>query len=105
MTQDDYVVMKKTSREKLIKELKEVKKENRQLKENYDRIYNENCKLREEHNITDISLLDENYKLKKQKSDVVEYIKSLRIYGLRSGKMLITKILNKILRMLGEIDG
>lgn len=38
--------------------------ENKQLKENYERIYNENCKLREEHNITDISLLDENYKLK-----------------------------------------
>ena len=41
-------------------------KENKQLKENYDRIYNENCKLREEHNITDISLLDENQELKKQ---------------------------------------
>ena len=46
----------------------------------------------------------ENQQLKKQKDDVVEYIKSLRIYGLRSGKMLISKILNKILRMLGEID-
>ena len=46
----------------------------------------------------------ENQQLKKQKDDVIEYIKSLRIYGLRSGKMLITKILNKILRMLGEID-
>lgn len=36
----------------------------KQLKENYERIYNENCKLRKEHNITDISLLDKNYKLK-----------------------------------------
>ena len=49
-------------------------------------------------------LQQENQQLKKQKDDVVDYIKSLRIYGLRSGKMLITKILNKILRMLGEID-
>ena len=49
-------------------------------------------------------LQQENQQLKKQKDDVVEYIKSLRIYGLRSGKMLVTKILNKILRMLGEID-
>ena len=39
--------------------------EHRKLQENYDRIYNENCKLREEHNINDISLLDENYRLKK----------------------------------------
>lgn len=38
--------------------------EHRKLQENYDRIYAENCKLREEHNINDISLLDENYRLK-----------------------------------------
>lgn len=44
----------------------QLQQENKQLKENYDRIYNENCKLREEHNITDISLLDENQELKKQ---------------------------------------
>lgn len=37
-----------------------------ELKENYERIYNENCKLREEHNITDISLLDENQELKQK---------------------------------------
>lgn len=37
MTQDNYVVMKKTSREKLIRELKEVKKENQQLKNNRDK--------------------------------------------------------------------
>ena len=34
------------------------------MSENYERIYNENCKLREEHNITDIKLLDENNRLK-----------------------------------------
>ncbi len=34
-----------------------------ELSKNYDRIYNENCKLRENHNISDISLLDENDRL------------------------------------------
>lgn len=33
------------------------------LNKEYERIYNENCKLREEHNITDIKLLDENNRL------------------------------------------
>ena len=42
----------------------ELLKENKILKENYERIYNENCILREKHNINDIGLLDENYKLK-----------------------------------------
>lgn len=46
----------------------------KQLKENYERIYNENCKLREEHNITDISLLDENYKLKDNWNKLKKYI-------------------------------
>ena len=48
--------------------------ENKRIKENYDRIYNENCKLREEHNINDISLLDENYRLKKGIDKAIEYI-------------------------------
>lgn len=48
--------------------------ENKRRKENYDRIYAENCKLREEHNINDISLLDENYRLKKGIDKAVEYI-------------------------------
>ena len=34
-----------------------------ELQQNYERIYNENCLLREKHNITDISLLDENNNL------------------------------------------
>lgn len=51
-----------------------LKKENKQLKENYERIYNENCKLREEHNITDISLLDENYKIKDNWNKLRDYV-------------------------------
>lgn len=34
-----------------------------QLNKEYERIYNENCKLRENHNINDITLLDENERL------------------------------------------
>lgn len=48
--------------------------EHRKLQENYDRIYAENCKLREEHNINDISLLDENYRLKKGIDEAIEYV-------------------------------
>lgn len=53
----------------------DLKQENKQLKENYERIYNENCKLREEHNITDISLLDENYKIKDNWNKLKEWVK------------------------------
>lgn len=45
---------------------KNVYLENKKLKENYERIYNENCILREKHNINDIDLLDKNQELKKQ---------------------------------------
>lgn len=58
----------------------DLQQENKQLKENYDRIYNENCKLREEHNITDISLLDENYKLKDNWNKLKEIIKKEQDY-------------------------
>ena len=84
----------------LLDYITKLQQENQQLKENYDRIYNENCKLREEHNITDISLLDENQQLKKQKDDVVEYIKGLDgDYDLE----LANCVKYKIFRMLGEI--
>lgn len=53
-------------------------KKNKQLKENYERIYNENCKLREEHNITDINLLDENYKLKDNWNIIKQEILKIR---------------------------
>lgn len=85
MTQDDYVVMKKSSREKLIKELKECKKENQQLK--------------------------------KQKDDVVEYIKNNNLYHIEEHTITPTSTKsyieteryivshkNILLRMLGEID-
>lgn len=89
--------------------------------ENYEkllRVY-ENCQWfinnweQLEQNIKDLQKkaeLGEHYKhlyseVKKQKDDVVKYIKSLRIFSARNnGKTLFAKILNEILRMLGEID-
>ena len=53
----------------------ELQQENQKLKENYERIYNENCILREKPNISDIDLLDENYKLKKIIDKAIEYNK------------------------------
>ena len=58
----------------LLDEFEKLKTENKQLKENYDRIYNENCILREKHNINDIGLLDENYKLKKVIDKAIKFI-------------------------------
>ena len=49
--------------------------ENKNLKENYERIYNENCILREKHNINDIDLLDENNQLKNNWNKLREWTK------------------------------
>ena len=57
----------------LLKEIEQLQQENKQLKENYERIYNENCILREKHNISDIDLLDENYRLKQVIDKAIEF--------------------------------
>ena len=44
------------------------------LKAEYERIYNENCKLREQHNINDISLLDENNRLNNIINELEEWL-------------------------------
>lgn len=61
--------------------------EHRKLQENYDRIYAENCKLRKEHNINDISLLDENYRLKKGIYRIYDYLEDK--YGCSAVKGII----------------
>lgn len=72
--------------------------EHQKLKENYDRIYNENCILREKHNINDIGLLDENYRLKQAIDKTIEYINhfskesEVKIYGLPKCKVFIGDI-------------
>lgn len=59
MTREEYINILEIDKAELTKE-------NEQLKANYERLYNENCKLIEEHNITDINLLDENYELQQK---------------------------------------
>ncbi len=81
-----------------------LKKENKQLKENYGRIYNENCKLREEHNITDISLLDENYKLKDNWNKLKEYIKQEPTLYFYNDKLPFEVIMVKIITKMQEIE-
>lgn len=44
------------------------------LNKEYERIYNENCKLRENHNINDITLLDENERLNNIINECMESI-------------------------------
>ena len=92
---------------------KQLQQENKQLKENYERIYNENCKLREEHNITDISLLDENYKIKDNWNKLKEYLINdinywkeqekewiklgfIKFGGEANNRIIFEKILNKM---------
>ena len=82
-------------------------KGNKILEENYDKIYNENCKLREEHNITDISLLDENYKLKDKISKIETLIINHNcdtgdIYYKYNSKFLKSELKQRILEILYE---
>lgn len=76
--------------------------ENKRLKENYDRIYNENCKLREEHNINDISLLDENYRLKKGIYRIYDYLEDK--YGCSAIKGIINDTdVDELYEILDEV--
>ena len=59
---------------KITHAIRELQQQNKILKENYERIYNENCILREKHNINDIGLLDENYKLKQIIDKAIDYL-------------------------------
>ena len=61
--------------QKLKNELVYSKVEIDRLNKEYERIYNENCKLRENHNINDITLLDENERLNNIINGLEEYIK------------------------------
>ena len=61
--------------QKLKNEVVYSKVEINRLNKEYERIYNENCKLREEHNITDIKLLDENNRLKNIIDELEKWLK------------------------------
>ena len=76
----------------------EIIEEYDRLKENYERIYNENCKLREEHNITDIKLLDENNRLKNIIDELEKWIEEHKQYQLISERYIVweDKLVNKL---------
>lgn len=52
----------------------EKNKEIDRLNKEYERIYNENCKLRENHNINDITLLDENERLNRIIDNIFKFM-------------------------------
>ena len=91
----DYITNLQQDNEMYAQLKDEYEEEIKDLQQNYNRIYNEDCKLREEHNITDISLLDENYKLQQENERLkkdVELFKSDLISSTNTGLSLITKI-------------
>ena len=87
--------------QKLKNELVYSKVEINRLNKEYERIYNENCKLREEHNITDIKLLDENNRLKNIIDELEKWLEE-RTYGMNEihtykiGALEDEVILNKL---------
>ena len=60
----------------LLDEFENLKIENNQLKENYERTYNENRALRQKQYITDTDLIYENYILSRAINKAIEYIES-----------------------------
>lgn len=65
------------------------------LQKDYERIYNENCKLREQHNINDISLLDELQDYKSRNEKAVGLLKNMTFYyPSQEGEALIHDLLN-----------
>ena len=60
----------------LLDEFENLKTENKQLKENYERTYNENRALREKQYITDTDLIYENYILSRAINKAIDYIRS-----------------------------
>lgn len=87
--------------QKLKNEIVYSKVEIDRLNKEYERIYNENCKLREEHNITDIKLLDENNRLKNIIDELEKWLEE-RTYGMNEihtykiGALEDEVILNKL---------
>lgn len=92
-----------------LKEIENLQQENQQLKANYERLYNENCKLREEHNINDISLLDENQKLKDNWNKLKEWVNKDYDYYINNenedyigGRLCFTDMKNKMQELEGS---
>lgn len=67
----------------LLDEFEKLQQENKQLKENYERTYNENRALRQKQYITDTDLIYENYILSRAINKAIEYIRSNNIEVLK----------------------
>ena len=64
----------------LLDEVEKLQQENKQLKENYERTYNENRALREKQYITDTDLIYENYILSRVINKAIEYLENNSLY-------------------------
>ena len=71
----DYILNNRKAKI-LVKYLKEKQQETDRLNKEYERIYNENCKLRENHNINDITLLDENERLNRIIDNIFKFMQN-----------------------------
>lgn len=60
----------------LQQKVEEKNKEIDRLNKEYERIYNENCKLRENNNINDITLLDENERLNRIIDNIFKFMQN-----------------------------
>lgn len=69
----------------------EIYKRYYKLKEDYEKIYNENCKLIENHSINDVSLLDENVKLQEEIKKIREMNKAKHKYASNMEDKYITE--------------
>ena len=61
----------------LLDEFEKLQQENKQLKENYERTYNENRALRQKQYITDTDLIYENYILSRAINKAIEWVRYL----------------------------
>lgn len=82
----------------LLDEFEKLKTENKQLKENYERTYNENRALREKQYITDTDLIYENYILSRAINKATEYLESKEMYNddFDTEVYKLLKILNEV---------
>lgn len=89
--------------QKLKNEIVYSKVEIDRLNKEYERIYNENCKLRENHNINDITLLDENERLNNIINELEKYIHNELVLDFYNDDMPCELIINKMEKMIKEL--
>ena len=93
----------------LLDEFEKLQQENNQLKENYERTYNENRALREKDYITDTDLIYENYILSRAINKAIEYIRSndievLKYHDIPSETTSYEIVTVDLLKILKEVE-